>query len=34
MRCKGEKAHIIAKANSLCDRDIIAALWALLLPRV
>ncbi len=25
---KGEKAHIIAKVNSLCDRDIIAALYA------
>ncbi|NCB91525.1 MAG: RNA degradosome polyphosphate kinase [Clostridia bacterium] len=25
---KGQKAHIIAKMNSLCDRDIIAALYA------
>lgn len=25
---KGQKAHIIAKMNSLCDRDIIAALYS------
>ena len=25
---KGQKAHIIAKMNSLCDRDVIAALYA------
>ena len=25
---KGQKGHIIAKMNSLCDRDIIAALYA------
>ena len=28
MRKKGQKGHIIAKMNSLCDRDIIAALYA------